>query len=76
MSRRLTLWRQLPELYTSYHETLGADALTTPGMQFRRASPPGTGPSEAAWSAWCARQGVDRLFFAGFNALTPPEEAP
>ena len=75
MSRRLTLWRQLPELYTSYHETLGADGLTTPGMQFRRASPPGTGPSEAAWSAWCARQGVDRLFFAGFNALTPPEEA-
>ena len=75
MSRRLTLWRQLPELYTSYHETLGADGLTTPGMQFRRASPPGTGPSEAAWSAWCARQGLDRLFFAGFNALTPPEEA-
>ena len=75
MSRRLTLWRQLPELYTSYHETLGADGLTTPGMQFRRASPPGPGPSEAAWSAWCARQGVDRLFFAGFNALTPPEEA-
>ncbi|MCF8212808.1 MAG: PD-(D/E)XK nuclease family protein [Cryomorphaceae bacterium] len=75
MSRRLTLWRQLPDLYTSYHETLGADGLTTPGMQFRRASPPGTGPSEAAWSAWCARQGVDRLFFAGFNALTPPEEA-
>ena len=75
MSRRLTLWRQLPELYTSYHETLGADGLTTPGMQFRRASPPGTGPSEAEWSAWCARQGVDRLFFAGFNALTPPEEA-
>ena len=75
MSRRLTLWRQLPELYTSYHETLGADGLTTPGMQFRRASTPGTGPSEAAWSAWCARQGVDRLFFAGFNALTPPEEA-
>lgn len=75
MSRRLTLWRQLPELYTSYHETLGADGLTTPGTQFRRASPPDTGPSEAAWSAWCARQGVDRLFFAGFNALTPPEEA-
>ena len=75
MQRRLGLWRQLPELYAAYHEALGAQGLTTPGMQFRRASPPPQGPGEADWAAWTRRHGVDRLFFAGFNALTPPEEA-
>ena len=75
MQRRLGLWRQLPELYAAYHEALGAQGMTTPGMQFRRASPPPSGPTEAQWVNWRARHGVDRLFFAGFNALTPPEEA-
>ncbi len=75
MQRRLGLWRQLPELYAAYHEALGGQGLTTPGMQFRRASPPPQGPGEADWTTWTRRHGVDRLFFAGFNALTPPEEA-
>ena len=63
MQRRLGLWRQLPELYAAYHEALGAQGMTTPGMQFRRASPPPSGPTEAQWVNWRARHGVDRIFF-------------
>ncbi|HAB35830.1 MAG TPA: hypothetical protein DCE58_04430 [Cryomorphaceae bacterium] len=75
MTRRLDLWKQLPALYTRYHERLEAKGWSTPGGVFQKASPAPDGPSESALHAWMQKSEIDRLYFVGFNALTPSEKA-
>jgi len=75
MQRRLELWRQLPALYTRYHECLEAKGWNTPGGIFQTASPSPDGPKESALRAWMQRNEIDHLYFVGFNALTPAERA-
>ena len=75
MTRRLDLWKQLPGLYTRYHEMLEAKGWSTPGGVFQKASPAPDGPAESALVAWMQKSEVDRLYFVGFNALTPSEKA-
>ena len=73
MNRRLNLWRQLPDLFNLYNETLHKKNLGSAGQIFNRASPSKIGPTKVDFNDWMSQKEIDHLVFVGFNALTPPE---
>lgn len=73
--RRLALLQALPQLHAKWHEALKADGTGTTGLIMRTASPADRGPDPDAWNRLRSEWGIDRWVFAGFNALTPCEEA-
>ena len=73
--RRTAMLRVLPELHLLWHEAQRRDGVGMSGLIMRTASPPSQGPSPDQWKTVSDEWGVDRWVFAGFNALTPCEEA-
>ena len=73
MTRRLNLWKQLPNLFSLYHENLNEKKLGSAGQIFNQASPSKTGPTKAHFDNWMLQKEIDHMAFVGFNALTPPE---
>ena len=75
MTRRINLWKEIPELFKVFQKNMENEGIGTPGHIFNSASPANTGPSLEKIKNWSQQNEIDNFVFVGFNALPPPELA-